>query len=289
MGKDDLEVLWCSAIKDLLDSKIDDAILSVLAKQSYDSIRRIEIYKTYKLRAAQAVEGGRSYFETSNPFVLAQRSDLDTENRIWIVYLATYFGKSQKSSWELFNRAAFDLKRSLITTVQIKADIEKYFNYLESFDFFENSKFSNHRKYTKKSLGGRKGLFRSMEYVLENIKQYCNNDQIEFHEMYKRANQIPNFGRLASFDFSSSLVKCGFSIQEPQSMYARNSTGPLQALGFLLRLTDSDTAIQAQKNLSDDLVEWFNQNSNIFMVGQVLEDAICNWQKNPKKYIHYTG
>ncbi len=289
MTEDKLEFFWDRAIQDLLDCKISGAILSVLAKQTYDSIRRIEVYKAYEIRAILAVEKKQAFFDTSNPFVLGQRTDLSEEERIWIIFLATYFGKSDSSGWELFNRAAFDGNKSLISFKKIKEDPEKYFYYLESFDFFENSKFSNHRKYTKKSLIGPKGLFTSMIYLINKMEQYCINEEMGFHEMYKLAEKIPNFGRLASFDFTSSLVKCGLKIEEPKSMYANYSTGPLQALELLLRLTDSDFTYQSKINLSHNLVEWFTTNSEIFMVGQVLEDAICNWQKNPKKYIYYTG
>lgn len=289
MTKDQLEILWDRAIQDLLNYRINKVILSVLADQTHDSIRRIEIYRAYKSRATLAVEEKRSFFDTSNPFVLAQRTDLSNEDRVWIIYLATYFGKSNFSGWDLFLRAAFDGNQLLITFRKIKAKPEKYFDYLNRLEFFENCKFSNHRKYTKKSLNGPKGFFHSMTFLINNMEQYCRSDEIDFQGMYKLAGKIPNFGRLASFDFSSSLVKCGLKIGEPKSMYASHSTGPLQALELILRLTNSDVSHQSKIDLSYNLVEWFTENSDIFMVGQVLEDAICNWQKNPKKYIYYSG
>ena len=289
MTVDELQTNWNQAIQKLLGCKIDKTVLYVLAKQSNDSIRRIDIYKTYRLRAIQAAEEKRDFFHTSNPFVLSQRSDLNVKNKIWLIYLATYFGKSESSGWNLFLRAAFDGNNQFILFEKIEADIEKYFRYLESFDFFENANFSNHRKFTKKALDGEKGFFRSMTYLVENIEDFCNSEKIEFHEMYKMAIEIPNFGRLASFDFTSSSVKCGLKVNEPQSMYASHSTGPLQALGLLLRLCNREVTRQSQIELSNHLVQWFNENTDIFMVGQVLEDAICNWQKNPRKYIYYKG
>lgn len=283
-----LEVLWTNALKDILKSKVQGNVLNILAMQTYDSIRRIEIYKTYKLRAENAVKEGRTFFDTSNPFILAQRPDLNVEDKIWILFLATYFGKSQKSNWELFHRASFRLNE-LISLNEINQNRDKYFDYLSSFDFFADSQFSNHRKYTKKALTGNKGLFQSMDYLLDNIDEFCKDEKKEFHEVYLISGKIPSFGRLASFDFTSTLVKCGLNVAEPKSMYADHSTGPLLALHLLLKLTKSNTSKQSQKNLSIALVEWFSDNSAIFMVGQVLEDAICNWQKNTRKYIYYKG
>jgi hypothetical protein len=128
-----------------------------------------------------------------------------------------------------------------------------------------------------------------MEYFVKNINQFSFEHRIDFHSIYKAAQKIPNFGRLAAFDFASSLVKCGLDVAEPESMYGENSTGPMNAIGLLLRLTNRDSGQKAKLQLCSDLMDWFQRNSNIFMVGQVLEDAVCNWQKNPSTYIWYKG
>ncbi|HRH49314.1 MAG TPA: hypothetical protein PLP23_11235 [Panacibacter sp.] len=285
----EIENLWKHAIKDLLHSEIDAASLNILARQTNDSIRRIEIYDTYKKRAIQAANKKLDFNHTSIPFVLAQRPELSQINSLWILYTATYFGKSNKSKWELFNRATFSTNGSIMLFEDIKKTLEHYFKYLSSFDFFDGCEYSNHRKFTAKRLTGDKGVFQSMEYLVKNIDQYSVDKKMDFHSMYILAQKIPNFGRLAAFDFSSSLVKCGLNIEEPQSMYAEHSTGPLDALGLLLRLTKNDSSSKAKIKLSYDLMKWFIENTRIFMTGQVLEDAICNWQKNTSSYLKYSG
>jgi hypothetical protein len=284
-----IEKLWSKAIKELLDSKIDSSLLNVLANQTSDSIRRIEIYEAYNKRAIQAVKEKQDFCHTSNPFVLAQRSDLSLNNRLWIIYVATYFGKSNKSKWTLFERATFNKKKSILLFDEIKLDLNKYFKYLSSFDFFENCNYSNHRKFTAKNLLKKNGVFESMEYFTNNIDKYSSVEKMDFHTMYKLSQKIPNFGRLAGFDFSSSLVKCSFNIEEPKSMYAEHSTGPLDAIGLILKLTNNSASATSRKKLCTDLMQWFLDNSDIFMIGQVLEDSICNWQKNTVNYIRYSG
>ena len=285
----ELETLWNTALTEVLGDQVESDKLHILARQTFDSIRRIQIYDIYRQRAQHAVQANETFIHTSNPFVLAQRSDLSPRNNLWIIYLATYFGKSNKSQWELFNRASFRPDKSLIEFDQIQTDLDGYFNYLLSFDFFEGCSYSNHRKYTAKKLKDDKGLFRSIEYLINNIRNYCPDNEIEFHEMYVRSQKIPNFGRLGGFDFTSTLVKCRLNVKEPKSMYANHSTGPLQGLRLLLKLTNNQTSKASQIQLSMDLVDWFFTNSKIFMIGQVLEDAICNWQKNTSTYIRYTG
>ncbi|WP_114751871.1 alpha-glutamyl/putrescinyl thymine pyrophosphorylase clade 3 protein [Pleomorphovibrio marinus] len=289
MTIDELEVLWSKAISEVLGEQIGGNELNILSRQTFDSIRRVQIYETYRLRAQRAVQVKETFIHTSNPFVLAQRSDLSISNRTWIVYLATYFGKSNKSHWELFNRASFRQDQTLIKIEEILAELDNYFNYLLSFEFFEGCSFSNHRKYTAKKLTGYKGLFRSMEYFVNHINSYSPDNEIEFHDMYLTSQKIPNFGRLGGFDFTSALVKCRLNVKEPMSMYANHSTGPLDGLKLLLKFTNNNTSKASQIQLSLDLMDWFINNSKIFMAGQVLEDAICNWQKNTSRYIRYTG
>jgi len=285
----EIENFWQQAIEDLLNSKIDADKLNILARQTHDSIRRIDIYESYKKRAFKAVNEKQNFIDTSIPFVLAQRADLSQINKVWVLYIATYFGKSSISKWELFNRATFDKKRSIMLFENIQKDLSKYINYLSSFNFFDGCTYSNHRKFTAKRLTGEKGVFGSMEYFVKNIDQYSVENKMDFHTMYKLAEKIPNFGRLAAFDFSSSLVKCGLNIEEPQSMYAEHSTGPLDAIDLLVRLTNQKYSRNDKFKLCSDLMRWFQENSNIFMIGQVLEDALCNWNKNTSKYIKYRG
>jgi len=285
----EIENLWKRAIEDLLHSEIGADKLNILARQTIDSIRRIDVYNSYKKRALQAVNNKLEFIHTSNPFVLAQRSDLDEINKVWVLYVATYFGKSNKSKWELFNRATFDNSGSIMLFENIQKDLDKYFIHLSSFDFFDGCAYSNHRKFTAKRLTGEKGVIESMKYFVKNIDQYSVKNKMDFHSIYELSQKIPNFGRLAAFDFSSSLVKCGLNIEEPQSMYAEHSTGPLDAIGLLLRLTNNDSSSKSKIKLSSDLMKWFIENTRIFMTGQVLEDAICNWQKNTSSYVRYSG
>jgi|GEM_PF-4226380 len=285
----EIEGFWKQAIDELLDSKLDARILNILARQTSDSIRRIEIYESYRRRAIKAVNEKQDFIHTSIPFVLAQRSDLSQSNRIWVLYVATYFGKNNKSKWDLFNRATFDKNGSIILFEEIEKDLESYFKYLLKSDFFDGCDYSNHRKFTAKRLTGPKGVFQSMEYFVRNINQYSVDDKIDFHSMYKLGQKIPSFGRLAAFDFTSSLVKCGLNVEEPISMYAEHSTGPLNAIGLLLMLSNKDSSSMSKIDLCSNLMKWFLEHTNIFMVGQVLEDAICNWQKNTSVYRRYTG
>jgi len=51
----------------------------------------------------------------------------------------------------------------------------------------------------------------------------------------------------------------------------------------------SDKSKSKQIDLGDNLLHWFQENTDIKFVAQVLEDSICNWQKEPTQYKRYFG
>ncbi len=207
MKLNDIEYLWSNAINDLLEFEFSGKVINCLARQTVDSIRRINIYSAYMERAETAENRGLSYYSTCNPFTLAQRNSLSLQTRVWVIYLATYFGKSDTSKWKLFNNAAFKNDKNLIQFDYITKNKKEYFEYLRLLDFFKNSKYSNHRKFTKKSLDGEKGVFSSFEFMIDNIEIFTLTVKYSYDTIYQRALHIPNFGRMAAFDFTSSLCK----------------------------------------------------------------------------------
>lgn len=285
-----LENLWSNAFKETINLVIPKKIIETLALQTLDSIKRIQIYESYRERAQNADNDSLSYYHTYIPFILTQRKTISLENKIWFLYLATYFGKSRKSKWDLFRRASFDSNNELLSVEGILSNRKNYFDYLKSIDFFKDADFSNHRKFIAKRLEGNKGFINSSNYVLDNLSKFLFTSFVSFDEVYCRSHKIPNFGRMAAFDFTSSLCKCELKVKEPESMYLKNSTGPLVGLGYFLKMANGKNITKANKvKFGNELLEWFLKNSDIFMVAQVLEDSICNWQKSPKSYMRYFG
>ncbi|MCB9231507.1 MAG: hypothetical protein H6581_07585 [Bacteroidia bacterium] len=285
-----IKILWINAIRDLLGAKFSEEMIDSLSHQTIDSIRRVEIFRTYSRRATNGEKLGLPYFHTSNPYTLAQRLSLSTDTRIWFVYLATYFGKSNLSKWRLFNQATFREDNTLITVEGILKDREEYFDFLKGRNLFQNANYSNHRKYTKKSLEGNKGILFSFDFFLKNLALFRAPVNQNFHKVYLNALKVPNFGRMAAFDFTCNLCKCRLYVDEPVSMYQAHSTGPLSALKdmlFYAGVTSPEKSLAI--SLGDELLDWFSANSNIYMLAQVLEDSICNWQKSPIRHIRYFG
>ena len=71
---------------------------------------------------------------------------------------------------------------------------------------------------------------------------------------------------------------------EPGSAYLRNSTGPL--MGARMLFGAQETGLQDVEQLDMWLAE-VDAHLNVGM--QVLEDALCNWQKNPSIFRPFRG
>jgi hypothetical protein len=71
---------------------------------------------------------------------------------------------------------------------------------------------------------------------------------------------------------------------EPGSPYLEGSTGPLA--GARLLFSGSNTADISSQDLDSRSVEL----GDALGVGmQVVEDALCNWQKSPGKFVPFRG
>ena len=96
--------------------------------------------------------------------------------------------------------------------------------------------------------------------------------------------RVLRFGRLGKFDFLALLGRLNLAPIKPGSTYLAGATGPLR--GARLLFGGSPTA---QLN-GTTLEEWLRELDAELDVGmQVLEDALCNWQKSPTNFEHFRG
>lgn len=138
-------------------------------------------------------------------------------------------------------------------------------------------KFGNHRKMRAKKPDL---LFRVFESFLEWVEQHggtperafkttTSNPESRFDELYPKLHGLHDFGRTGAYDFLCLLGDLKLLDVSPSSCYLQGATGPLKgakklwgnrSAGELTRLAD-DTA----RRLGVPI--------------EVLEDALCNWQK----------
>ena len=98
---------------------------------------------------------------------------------------------------------------------------------------------------------------------------------------------VASFGRTAKFDYLTMIGKLGLAPIEPGSTYMHGATGPLS--GARLLFGGRKTAPLTRSDLEAWLVE-LEARLHLGTHGmQVLEDALCNWQKNPRTFVPFRG
>lgn len=155
-----------------------------------------------------------------------------------------------------------------------------------------SAKFGNHRKYVSLAgLGPRgtgevvetyvraMGPARSQQTWIDDAMARHGGDQgLAFDALYRSLGAVQQFGRLARFDFLCMLTKCGLADIAPAHAYLPGSTGPVRGARLMFgangRALDR-AAIQLGASLGVGM--------------QVIEDALCNWEKSPAQYKRFRG
>lgn len=284
----------------------DETKKGVLVKQLIDSVRRVEYARVVGTRSAnQLIADPKN--EVFNPIkaVVYHLNNGNTDEATWLVFLVTHFGYSASCKWLLVKDVYGKLgDSSYWTWDSVTKDTEEFCLWSESLrekvrTLVPKRKFGNHRKYESLKTGSNRSLSKvvtsyvnlissaggSHEQLFANANQAGEGCKYKaFEYLYDQTNEIVSFGRTAKFDFLTMLGKLGIVEIEPPKTYMQGSTGPIKGARLLfgdkkMRVSELEKELfELQKSLS----------INPFGM-QVLEDALCNWQKSPKNYIYFKG
>jgi len=95
---------------------------------------------------------------------------------------------------------------------------------------------------------------------------------------------VTSFGRLAKFDYLMLLGRYGIANVLPSSAYLDGATGPLAGARLLFTGSrDTKTPGAALQQMLDDL------DADLHVSMAALEDALCNWHKEPLHFVHFQG
>lgn len=280
--------------------------VDTLAAQLIDSLRRVEF--SYHIRDARLdparMDPSSSIFDPLRAAVLRNRRG-EYDEAWWLVFLGTHFGKHAVDGWRLTRDIYGKLGQGgLWDWATISRDPSVFQTWLAANEVTLRGadgisrRFSNHRKYESLRASSDKGTAVILasyvawvapsrthaDIVRELHKSVGQDPHSVFAALYKSMDSVQRFGRLGKFDFLAMLGKLGIAPIEPGSAFLKGATGPLA--GARLLFGGERAANLSAQELEARLIG-FGQDTGLG--AQVLEDALCNWQKSPSSYVQFRG
>jgi hypothetical protein len=271
----------------------------VLVEQLLDSLHRVE----YARRLSSATVSPRRadpndvLFDPLKAAVLRHQLG-DVDEAFWLVFLFVHFGKHKGLDWRYLSAVYGRLGGVKPWDWQnVSASPKGFRRWLGSHESAIKSVhggFGNHRKYISLSAWSNAGTGAAFETYVDwvgpsrshsavvngAIQAAGHNPKEGFDLLYRSMNAVASFGRMARFDYLTMLGKLGFANIEPPRPYLSGATGPLAGARLLY-------GVEGAASQMDHWLVELDADLNVGM--QVVEDAICNWQKRPDVYVRFRG
>jgi hypothetical protein len=271
----------------------------VLSRQIIASIRREEYFQRIQQRgpiAAGRADPHDPAFEAELGVVhFLQTGQID--EAAWLIFLMVYFAKPEVDGWRRLKDIYGSLGNGRWDWATVGPNPAAFANWLAQNWQNVGGKFGNHRKYASlrpdadtpigpamsgyinwvTAAGGHVQLFGA-------IVQQAGNDPHVIFDAFYRAIPTHGFGRLARFDWVSMLARYGLIPAAAGSAYLKGATGP--ANGAKLLFFNNRSAKVPLDQLQARL-DSLDQHLGVGM--EVLEDSLCNWQKQPRTFKHFKG
>jgi len=276
---------------------------AVLVEQLIDSDRRIRFIATLLERDISPLRADpkSQLFDPVRASILKMREG-KVDEAFWLVFLFVHFGKNLRSGYRLVRDIYGALgERQHWTWERISRNIDSFHEWLiKHYEILKGADdvsrgFGNHRKYeslrdeytgaTIESYVNWIGASRSHEKFLASILEQNEGDPYaSFDDLYESMEDVYRFGRTARFDYLTMIAKIGLVPIAPGVPYLIGATGPLA--GAKLLFTTARMAPTSTRQLEARVVLL----GNALGVGmQVMEDSLCNWQKDPDNYTRFNG
>ncbi len=276
-----------------------------LVRQLVDSCR-VNAYVEHLCAAPlspQAADPSDNWFNPLKAAIIRHRQD-DDDEAFWLVFLRTHFGRHRRAGWRYVREIYGALSSGEPWTWRrVTADVNGFRNWVDAYQPHSVKPaiphgFGNHRKY--ESLAGWTdagtgsvvasyidwvGDPPQHEYRFRAALAEAESDpQGAFDILYRSMNVIRRFGRLARFDYLSLIGKIGLASVHPGKAYLQGSTGPLRGAQLLFQPPEEpNLTVAAFEDRTATL------RAHLGVTFDVIEDALCNWQKSPDQFRPFRG
>jgi len=271
-----------------------------LIEQLLESVHRVRYIKVISSRDISPLRTDPSsdLFDPLKAAIL-QKHRGEIDESFWLVFLSVHFGKHLRTGWRRSRDIYGSLGQGPIWTwARISANPAAFRRWLGVNQNNIGGHFGNHRKYESLSAESTRGTGAVVEsyvrwirpprthemLIAEAYEQSGKDSKTTFQNLYQSMTNVMSFGRMAKFDYLTMIGKLDLAPIEPGIPYLQGATGPIRGARLLFG-GQTDANFSAQQ-LDTSLVKL----GEVLGVGmQVLEDALCNWQKKPDKFIPFRG
>lgn len=276
---------------------VDQATIETLALQFVASQRREDYYKAVQnkpVSAARADPNSQSFDAERAVVYHMQHGSIDEAG--WLIFLMTHFARPAGSGWLRLQDVYGKLGTGRWDWVTVTANPAAFYNWIDANWQQIRGKFGNHRKYNSlrpnAPIPMRKTVADYLAWIgpaghaaffANAVHAIGNNPHTIFDHLYNEM-KIGTFARLGKFDYLSLIGRYGLAPIEAGSAYLKGATGPEGGARLLVDgARKSATPLKTIQNTLDAL----DQQLKVGMT--IMEDALCNWQKSPTKFVHYLG
>lgn len=277
----------------------DAASRVVFCEQLLESIRRVRFVEIMRTRefSDRRANPNDELFDPLKAAILQQRRG-NVEEAFWLVFLFVHFGKRGRGGWryarEVYGRLGEGGLWDWLTTSRNPAAFRTWLNAHQNELRRPGAGFGNHRKresldaYSATGTGavvesyiawvGAHGSHQQL--ITETWERAKGRPEVAFNDLYLSMSAVTRFGRLARFDYLAMLGKLELAPIRPGSPYLKGSSGPLQGARLLFGRDERAATF-------DPWIAELGEHLGLGM--QVLEDALCNWQKSPEQFVRFRG
>lgn len=278
--------------------------LEVLVEQIIESLRRNEYIQRLRDRDLPASSADPTS-PTFDPLMAAIRHAKAgaVDDACWMVFLYVHFGKHRAGGWRYASNVFGKLGQGgAWDWAAISRDVPAFRNWLDQNQVELRRRdipggFGNHRKYESLAGWSPAGTGEVVaSYValvlghgghaalLASIKS-GRTPEDAFEALYTELRRVHRFGRTAAFDYSMLLSKLAIAEVRPGHSYLEGATGPLNGARALFG-TDAHGHHRSAKELRPHVARLQEALGVSF---DVIEDALCNWQKSPGSFKPFRG
>jgi hypothetical protein len=272
-----------------------------LSRQIVESLRRDEyIHRLQQLEFGSSVEPTRPNFDPQKAAIKAYQEG-NFEEAAWLTFLLTHFGRHRSLKWALCanvyagDGTPWTWQRVKKNPAGFRAWLSKNQEAIKPSS--RSYGFGNHRKYQSIDAWAPNGTgeavetyvawvngFGSHHHMVQAALTASSGDATRAFEYLYKAMSVASFGRTAKFDYLTMLEKLQLAPISPGKLYLTSSTGPIA--GAKLLIYGKKGGAISTGRLEAIFVELAK---HLGVELHILEDAICNWQKVPTRFVPFRG